>query len=132
MPLTRISLLKGRSAAELRAIADGIHQPMVTPYAVPPDDRFQIIEQRDPEEIIFDASYLGIARTDRLVIIHIVAGHWRDTAAKQALYRALADKLAANPGLRREDVQVVITSNDRPDWSFGNGVASYMPAVASS
>ncbi|MCQ8239901.1 tautomerase family protein [Rhizosaccharibacter radicis] len=128
MPLVRISLLEGRPPAELRAIADGVHRALVEAYGVPPDDRFQIIEQRRPDEIIFDPGYLGIARTDRLVIIHVVASSWRDTAAKQALYRALADNLASNPGLRREDVQVVISPNDRPDWSFGNGVAAYVPA----
>ncbi|WP_458098170.1 tautomerase family protein [Roseomonas sp. WA12] len=130
MPLIRITLLKGRSPAELRAIADGVHEALVETYAVPPEDRFQIIEQKDPGEIIFSPRYLGIARTERLVIIHVVAGHWRDTAAKQTLYHAVADRLAANPGLRREDVQVILTSNDRPDWSFGNGVASYVPAEA--
>jgi phenylpyruvate tautomerase PptA (4-oxalocrotonate tautomerase family) len=113
MPLARISLLKGRSPETLRAIAE---------------DRFQIIEQRDPGEIIYSSTYLGIERTDDLIIIHLVAGHWRDDAAKRALYRSIADRLTANPGLRAEDIQVVITSNDKPDWSFGNGVASYLPA----
>lgn len=130
MPLVRISLLKGRSAIELRAIADGVHAALVATYAVPLEDRFQIIEQREPGEIIYSATYLGIQRTDGLVIVHVTAGHWRDTAAKQALYAAIADKLATDPGLRREDVQVVISGNDRPDWSFGNGLASYVPAPA--
>ncbi len=131
MPLVRISLLKGRTPVELRAIANGVHAALVETYAVPLEDRFQIIEQRDPGEIIFSASYLDIQRTDHLVIVHVIAGHWRETAAKQALYAAIADNLAADPGLRREDVQVIITSNDRPDWSFGNGLASYVPAQAS-
>lgn len=125
MPLVRITLLRGRSQEQLRAIADGVHEALVQTYSVPPDDRFQIIEQREPGEIMYSRSYLGIERTDDLVIVHVVAGHWRDTAAKQALYRTLADKLAANPGVRREDVQVIITSNGKPDWSFGRGVVSY-------
>lgn len=130
MPLVRISLLKGRSAIDLRAIADGVHAALVETYAVPLEDRFQIIEQREPGEIIYSATYLDIQRTDGLVIVHVTAGHWRDTVAKQALYAAIADKLVANPGVRREDVQVVISSNDRSDWSFGNGLASYVPAQA--
>ena len=75
------------------------------------------------------SSYL-CSFTDDLMIVHVVAGHWRDTAAKQALYAAMADKLAVSPGLRREDVQVIITSNDLPDWSFGNGLASHVSAEA--
>jgi phenylpyruvate tautomerase PptA (4-oxalocrotonate tautomerase family) len=126
MPLVRISLQKGRSPAQLRAIADTIHQALVDTYSVPPGDRFQIIEQREPTEIIYDAHYLGIERSDDLVFIHIVAGRWRDTAAKQALYRTLAARLSASVGIRPEDVQVVLSPNDRDDWSFGNGLASYV------
>jgi phenylpyruvate tautomerase PptA (4-oxalocrotonate tautomerase family) len=129
MPLVRITLIKGRSDAELRAIADAVHEALVETYSVPPKDRFQIIEQREPGEIIYSPTYLGIDRTDDLVIVHVVAGHWRDTSAKHALYRAMTDKLVANPGLRREDVQIIISSNDKPDWSFGNGVASYVPVA---
>jgi len=128
MPLARITLLKGRSSETLRAIADGVHAALVDTYSVPHDDRFQIIEQREPGEIIYSPTYLGIERTDDLVIVHIVAGHWRDESAKRALYRAIADRLTVEAGLRREDIQVIITSNDKPDWSFGNGVASYLPA----
>ncbi len=28
--------------------------------------------------------------------------------------------------MRPQDVQVVILSNDKDDWSFGNGLASYV------
>lgn len=125
MPLVRISVLKGRPSAELRAIADGVHEALIETYSVPVEDRFQIIEQREPGEIIYSPKYLGIERTDGVVFIHIVASDWRDTASKQALYRTVADKLAANPGIRREDVQVIISPNDRLDWSLGNGTASY-------
>ena len=39
---------------------------------------------------------------------------------------AIADRLSENPGLRREDVLVFLTSNERDEWSFGNGIASYV------
>lgn len=129
MPLVRITLSKGRSATEIRAIADGVHDALVETYSVPPGDRFQIIEQREPGDIIYDSGYLGIERTNEIVIIQIIAGHWRDTLAKQALYATIANNLAVNPGLRREDVQIIVSSNDKPDWSFGNGVASYVTST---
>jgi phenylpyruvate tautomerase PptA (4-oxalocrotonate tautomerase family) len=126
MPLVRISLLKGRTPEQLGKIADTIHQTLVDTYNVPHDDRFQIIEQREPHEIIYDSHYLGIERSDDLVFIHIVAGRWRDTATKQALYRELAARLSAHVGIRPQDVQVVLSPNDKDDWSFGNGLASYV------
>lgn len=126
MPLVHISLLKGKSREHVRAIADGVHQALVESYNVPLADRFQLIHQHEREDLIYDPDYLGIQRTDDVVFVHIVAGNWRDTATKQALYKAIADRLVVSPGLRREDVQVVISSNARDEWSFGNGVASYI------
>jgi phenylpyruvate tautomerase PptA (4-oxalocrotonate tautomerase family) len=126
MPLVRISLLKGKSKEHIRAISDGVHQALIETYNIPPADRFQLIHQHEREEFIYDAEYLGIHRTDEVVFIHIVAGNWRDTAAKKALYQAIADRLADEPGLRREDVQVILSPNARDEWSFGNGLASYV------
>jgi phenylpyruvate tautomerase PptA (4-oxalocrotonate tautomerase family) len=126
MPLVSISLLKGKSKEHVRAIADGVHQGLIDAYGIPPADRFQVIHQLESDEFIYDPDYLGIHRTDDVVFIHIVAGNWRDTATKKALYKAIADRLAESPGLRREDVQVILSPNARDEWSFGNGVASYV------
>ena len=126
MPLVHISLLKGKSREHIRAIAEGVHQALIEAYRIPPGDRFQLIHQHEPEDLVYDADYLGIHRTDDVVFIHIVAGNWRDTAAKKALYKGIADRLVESPGLRREDVQVILSSNERDEWSFGNGVASYI------
>jgi phenylpyruvate tautomerase PptA (4-oxalocrotonate tautomerase family) len=126
MPLVRISLLKGKSPDQIRMMADGIHRALVDTYNVPEKDRFQIIEQRNPGEIIYDKDYLDIARTDDIVIVHIIAGRWRDTATKKALYSRIAERLSADVGIRSEDVQIIISPNERDDWSFGNGMASYV------
>jgi phenylpyruvate tautomerase PptA (4-oxalocrotonate tautomerase family) len=126
MPLVHICLLKGKSREYIRAIADGIHEALVDAYNVPAADRFQLINQYERDNLIYDPDYLGIHRSDDIVFVHIFAGNWRDTARKQALYKAIADRLGANPGLRREDVHVVISSNERDEWSLGNGVASYI------
>lgn len=126
MPLVRISLLKGKSTQHIRAIGDGVHRALVAAFGVPPGDRFQLVQQHEPDEFVYDADYLGIRRTDDLVMIEITAGHWRDTAQKKALYRAIAENLAADPGLRPEDVTIVLSPNARDDWSFGRGLASYV------
>ncbi len=62
--------------------------------------------------------------------MHVTASNWRDTAQKQAFYRAVVDKLAASPGGRREDVQIIISPNEKPGWSFGNGIAPYVTTPA--
>jgi phenylpyruvate tautomerase PptA (4-oxalocrotonate tautomerase family) len=130
MPLVRISLIKGKPASYLRAISQGVHRALIEAYRIPPDDFFQLIHQHERDELLYDADYLGVHRTDDIVIIHLVAGNWRDTETKQALYKAIADRLHEAPGVRREDVQIILTSNERDEWSFGNGVASYVKAEA--
>ena len=126
MPLVNISLLKGKSREHIHAIANGVHEALKEAYKIPEQDRFQLIRQYDRDDFIYDSDYLGIHRSDDVVFIHIVAGNWRDTATKQALYKAIADRLTQSPGLRREDIQIIITANERDEWSFGNGVASYV------
>ena len=126
MPFIRISLLRGKSPQYIRAISDGVHRALIDAYNAPADDRFHVVHQHERDEFVYDADYLGVHRTDDLVFIHIVAGNWRDTRTKQALYQAIADRLSENPGLRREDVMVILSPNQRDEWSFGNGVASYV------
>ncbi len=126
MPLVNISLLKGKPPTHIRAIAGGVHQALVETYNVPDDDRFQLIHQHDPHEFIYDADYLGIHRSPDVVFIHVTAGKWRDTRTKKQFYQRLAQLLAVDPGLRPEDVQVILSPNDRDDWSFGKGLASYV------
>jgi phenylpyruvate tautomerase PptA (4-oxalocrotonate tautomerase family) len=129
MPLVRISLLKGKSNDQIRAIVDNVHQALVETFEVPPDDRFQFVDQYEPEEFIYDPDYMGIQRSKDVVFINITFSNWRDTVAKQRLYQRLAELLSANAGLRPEDVQVILSPNRREDWSFGNGLASYVKHV---
>ena len=130
MPLVRVSLAKGKSSSHLRAICDGIHQALVDTFEVPPDDRFQVVHQHEADEFITSPDFLGVHHTGDVVLINITVSDWRTTAQKQALYRAIADNLVHAPGLRPEDVLIVLSPNGRDDWSFGNGVASYVKDAA--
>lgn len=126
MPLVHLSLLRGRPPAHIRAILDGVHNALVETYNVPAADRFQFVHQHELDEFVYDVDYLGIRRTEDVIFVHITAGKWRDTKTKKALYKAITRNLVADPGLRPEDVQIVLSPNDRDDWSFGNGLASYI------
>ena len=66
MPLVRIDLMRGKSEAQRLAIADAVHEALVS-IGVPEDDRFQIIGEHDPANFIFARSYLGW----KLVMIQI-------------------------------------------------------------
>lgn len=126
MPIARISLVRGRSAAHRRAIADGVYRAMRETFGVPDKDRFALIHEHDAENFIFDDGYLDIARTDSLVMIQITCSDTRSTVEKQALYAAIVDNLAADPGLRREDVLINLVEVKTEDWSFGFGIGQYI------
>ncbi|MEZ2220318.1 tautomerase family protein [Rhizobium sp. RCC_161_2] len=123
MPFTNISLLRGKSPEFLKALSDNFHRAMVETFDVPPTDRFQAIHQLEPNELIFDRTYLGGPRSDDYVFFHITIGKPRSTEVKKAFYRRLVTLLADAPGLRPEDVMINIVTSAREDWSFADGIA---------
>lgn len=125
MPLVRISLRRGKPAAHLAALRNGVYEAMRETFGVPEDDRFILVHQHDPAEFDCDPQYLGIERSDDLVIMQIVCNNSRTVVQKQAFYRRVAEKLAADPGLRPEDVFINLLETARENWSFGNGIAQY-------
>ena len=128
MPLVRISLVKGKPEAYRRKVGDAIHRALVEAVGVPPLDRFQLLSEHEPGDIVYDSNYLGIARTSNLVIVQITLSQGRTLEQKRALYRRIAANLAAAVGLRKEDVWVNLVEVAKENWSFGNGIASYAPA----
>ncbi|MFZ6712552.1 tautomerase family protein [Undibacterium sp. TC9W] len=125
MPMSRLSLLKGKSPEYLQALSDGLHQALVEVYEVPLNDRFQIIHQHEVNELVFDRNYLshqGKPRSDDFVLIQITAGRQRSAASKAAFYRRLVELLGVSPGIRAEDVLVIINTTAAEDWSFSGGV----------
>ncbi len=127
MPLVRISLREGKSAAYRRAIADGIHRALVETVGVPALDRFQVITDHSGEELIYDSSYLGIDRSDEVVFIQITLNAGRTLDQKRALYARIVEVLAENPGIRPQDVLTNLLEVPRENWSFGSGEAQYAP-----
>src|SRR5260221_13961417 len=125
MPLVRIALREGTAAEYRRAIADGVHQAMVDAIAIPAEDRFQVITEHSAGNLIYDPKYLGIQRTDRIVLIQITLSAGRKPAQKRALYKRITELLAKSPGVRPEDVMINLVEGTWEDWSFGNGVAEY-------
>ncbi|MBZ9791467.1 tautomerase family protein [Rhizobium sp. 3T7] len=123
MPFVRISLLRGKSPEYLRAVSDSIHRAMVETFNVPATDRFQAIHQHDEGELIFDRNYLAGPRSDDFVLFAITAGKPRSTEVRQTFFKRAAELLGQSPGIRPEDVMIVITTTSPDEWSFGDGKA---------
>ncbi len=126
MPLVRIDLIAGRTDAEIAAIGGAVHRAMVEVLNVPERDRFQVISEHRPGRLVYNPGYLGVERTDGIVIVQIFLSAGRAPEQKQAFYARLAALLAEEAGVRREDVTAALVENTRGDWTFGNGVAQYL------
>lgn len=129
MPLVRIDLLHGRTVEQRRRIGDAIHRALVETLGVPERDRFQLITEHSASELVYDREYLNIRRTDNIAIIQITLSTGRTAAQKRALFRRIAENLAALD-IRREDVWINLVEVAKENWSFGLGLASYGPELA--
>jgi 4-oxalocrotonate tautomerase len=125
MPLVRISLLEGKPESFGKTVGDAVHRAMVETISVPPQDRFQIITEHAKSNFVYDPSYLGVQRTDGLIIIQITLNQGRTVELKKALYKRIAELLHNELGVRMEDVLVNLVEVAKENWSFGNGVAQY-------
>jgi 4-oxalocrotonate tautomerase len=126
MPLVRISLRAGKSDEYKKALGDGVHQAMIEAIEIPPQDRFQVITEHSRSELIYDPSYLGINRSDDIVIVQITLSAGRKPPQKRKLYQRIVEILAKNPGMRPQDVMINLVETAWENWSFGNGEGQYM------
>lgn len=127
MPFVRIDHPAGKNAVYRDALSNGIYAAMRATFNVPADDKFQVIAGHAGAQIVHPSEYLGVSYSEDLVVIQITCAEGRSLEQKKALFAAIADNLAANPGLRREDIFVNLVEVRKENWSFGNGIAQYAP-----
>jgi phenylpyruvate tautomerase PptA (4-oxalocrotonate tautomerase family) len=125
MPLAHISLRAGKPEAYRQAIFDGLYRAMRETFSVPEDDQFMTITEHGAANFRYGASYLGIARSDDLVLIQITANNTRTVDQKKALFRRIAEVLGESPGIRPEDVFISLVEVAKENWSLGHGLAQY-------
>ena len=124
MPLVRVTMIKGKSPDYIKKMSDSIYEALVEAYVQQKDETFQIIEQLEPSDLIY-ARRFGIkgSRSENFVIINIESDA-RRRGEKEALMARLSDKLAASPGIARDDVFVRLSmTSGLEDWSLGSGIA---------
>lgn len=125
MPLVRIALKRREVPQFGRRVGEAVYRTMVDVLGVPAHDNFQIITEHDDDGLIYDSSYLGIRRTDGIVIIQITLNEGRAVALKQKFYATLAHRLEAELGVRGADVFINLVEVKKENWSFGDGIAQY-------
>ncbi|HZH12603.1 MAG TPA: tautomerase family protein [Microvirga sp.] len=125
MPLIRISLRKGKPSAYRKALANGIYLALRETFNVPEDDLFVTISEHEEDNFLYGANYLGIERSEELVIVQITVSNTRTVDQKKALFKRIVERLGIEPGLRSEDVFINLIEVEKENWSFGHGIAQY-------
>ena len=122
MPLARISVPAHLALAQIRALADAVHEGLVETCGVPPKDRFQLVSAYAPGMMLIDPTFPDVARTPDASIIEILFLEGRTIDQKKNLFRRIADR-AVSAGFSGDDVTIVLTENAPVDWSLGHGLA---------
>jgi reactive intermediate/imine deaminase len=128
VPFVRISL--GRTAvADPRVVGDCVHCALVDALGIPEGDHFQVISRHEPDEIVYDPSFLDVRRTDGIVFVEITLAAGRSVELKRALYARIAQLLAEECGVRPGDVFVMLNESAPENFSFGDGLAQYADRI---
>jgi phenylpyruvate tautomerase PptA (4-oxalocrotonate tautomerase family) len=121
MPLINISLRSGKPEAYRQAIFDSLYRAMRETLNVPEDDQFMTISEHDAANFRTGTAY-GVARTDDVVYIRISVFDTRTPEQKKALFKRTAELLGDNPGIKPENVFIVIQPSAKENWSVGHGL----------
>lgn len=125
MPLVRVEIKKQQDPTYAKRIGQLIYASMRSAIGVPEDDNFQILAEHDEQHFIFDPGYLGIQRSENLVVIQITLSEGRTVDQKKLLYKTIAESLNQELSVRLEDVFINLVEVKKENWSFGNGIAQY-------
>jgi|GEM_PF-17016 len=117
MPLVRIDLREGKSAAYKKAIGDAIYRAMRETFVVPDEDRFMVVTEHDDDGFFYSKTYLNIERTDDLALIQLTVTNSRNVDQKKALCSRKASHYPAH------DVSPVMTVITCLIWVTFNRVA---------
>ena len=121
MPLINISLCAGKPEAYRQAIFDSLYRAMRETLNVPEDDQFMTITEHDAVNFRTGTAY-GVARTEDVVYIQISVFDTRTPEQKKALFKRTAELLGDNPGIKPENVFIVIQPSAKENWSVGHGL----------
>ncbi|WP_329100965.1 tautomerase family protein [Micromonospora sp. NBC_01699] len=130
MPFVDISLARGKSREYLEGVSNAVHEALVAEFGMQPGDRFQLVHQHEPDEMIFNRSFRGGPRSDDFVVFTITVGLDLGELAKRRFYKTLVRLLGEGPGVQPADVFVMIHVTPPVNFSFADGVAASEVAAA--
>jgi phenylpyruvate tautomerase PptA (4-oxalocrotonate tautomerase family) len=115
MPLVRLEVRQGRSAAQKQALLDAAHAALVEALGIPDHDRTQRIVEHAREDF-----ELPPGSSDDFVLVEVTMFAGRSRPAKRRLYQALVRNFGAL-GVAPADVLVVLLEPPLDNWGIRGG-----------
>ncbi|EPH59395.1 tautomerase enzyme [Enterococcus faecium 13.SD.W.09] len=126
MPLLKIDLVKGKSPEDIKVLLDCLHEAVLTAFIVPKGDRYQIVTQHEPYEMILEDTGLGFQRNPTEQIAITIISRPRTKESKELFYQLVAEKLYQNLQIDAKNILISFIENDDSGWSFGFGRAQFL------
>lgn len=121
MPFARIDLIRGKSPEYRAAVADIVYRGIIDVLKAPDGDRFVVVGEHGPDDLIYDPDFLGFTRSPDFMLIQVTSTVGNEAGTKFAFYRYVADALKARLSVRPDDVMINMVFVAKEDWSFGGG-----------
>ncbi|OGR38261.1 MAG: hypothetical protein A2051_13460 [Desulfovibrionales bacterium GWA2_65_9] len=115
MPVTLVSILEGRSAAEKRALMEAVQGAIADTLKLPPRDRNLRLSVHGRDEWL-----LPEGKSDRYVLVEIALFEGRTAETKGELFAAIVDALEALC-VPRADVFLRIIEQPRENFGIRGG-----------
>lgn len=125
MPLLRVDVIEGRSQDETQALLDALHECVITAFGVPERDRFQILTEHPPGQMVIQDVGLDFDRTEQMVVVQMTTTP-RTLASRKLFFRTVAEVLRDRCGISPQDIVVNIVTTSESDWSFGEGKPQFL------
>ena len=117
MPIVKVSIRKGRSKSEKRALLDAVHSSLIEAFQIPDWDRYQRIFEFENEDFEVPSN-----RSERFTLIEIIIFPGRSLDAKRKLYKSINDRLKSLGYSNPNDIVIVLLEPPLENWGIRGGI----------
>ena len=116
MPLVKIEIRKGKSREYKKVILDSVHDALVEALSIPEHDRNQRLYELNEDDFEIQPT-----KTEQFTIIEITMFYGRSFEAKKLLYKKIIENLGNSPGIKGDDILIVIHEPSLQNWGIRGG-----------
>jgi Tautomerase enzyme len=123
MPIMYFDIIRGRTREQVRALLDSAQAAFESAWeGVPAGDRYQVVTEHAPDEMIILDHGLGIPRSENIVLLRMISRRGKRTPSqKEKLYQQLVENLQRDCGVAPSDVVATIVDIENEDFTIGYG-----------